>query len=141
VTAYDLRARVTAGRLLASIAAGGKGQIATLNHIVPGAYNPATSTTPGPTTITQIGSGALFEYSAFLRSGLRNDKNMGLIVAGDKQFLMSALNSAGQPLSPIPQITDTVTLSTGVIYTITQSSPLSPAGTPIFFELNLRGGA
>jgi hypothetical protein len=144
VTAYDVRGRRTAGRLLNAVTAAGgrgKGQTVTLTRIVPGAYDPATSTTTGASTVTQTGSGALFEYTTFLRAGLRNDKGLGLIVEGDKQFLLSPFDSAGNALSPGPVIDDQVTLANGVVYTITSISPLAPAGLVIFYELNLRGSS
>ncbi len=133
--AYDVRARATAARLLGPIAQGGKAQAVTLTHKSSG-YEPATDTAT-PTAPTQTGSGVVLEYATFIRSGARNEPD-SLIQRGDRQLLLSPLNSAGVPLTP-PIAGDTVTLASGVGYTITAVAPLAPAGTVIYFECNIRG--
>jgi hypothetical protein len=115
--------QATANRLLK-----GKGQEITLTRQTAGAYDPATGTA-AVTTTTQTAYGAMFEYG---------DKNIDgvLIQEGDKQLLLSALNSAGTALVA-PQLNDTVTINT-VVYTVVRIKPLSPAGTTVLFDCNIR---
>ena len=115
--------QATANRLLK-----GKGQEITLTRQTAGAYDPATGTA-SVTTTTQTVYGAMFEYG---------DKNIDgvLIKEGDKQLLLSALNSAGTALVA-PQLNDTVTINT-VVYTVVRIKPLSPAGTTVLFDCNIR---
>lgn len=138
MTAYDARARATAARMLAPIAQGGYGQTVTLTHVSGGVSNPATSQVDGSVTTTQTTSGAVFEYTTFIRSGVRNEPGT-LILAGDRQLLMSPYASDGTPLSPAPSVNDTVTLANGVVFTITAVATLKPAGLPVYFECNIRG--
>jgi hypothetical protein len=115
--------QATANRLLK-----GKGQSITLTRRTAGTYDPATGTA-AVTTTTQTAYGAMFEYG---------DKNIDgvLIKEGDKQLLLSALNSAGTALVA-PQLNDTVTINT-VVYTVVRIKPLSPAGTTVLFDCNIR---
>lgn len=135
MTAYDVRARATAARLLAPISQGGKAQAITLTHTAPRAYDTAAGTTT-PVVTTQTGSGVVFEYNTFIRSGIRNEPG-SMVQAGDKQLLLSPLKADGTALTA-PQVNDTASVA-GVVYTITAVAPLSPAGTPIYFECNIRG--
>lgn len=136
MTAYDVRARASAARMLAPIAQGGKGQTIILTRVTPDDYDKTTGTIPAVTT-TQTTSGAVFEYNTFIRSGVRNEPGT-LILAGDKQLLMSPFRADGTPLDP-PAVNDTVALADGSVFTITSLAPLSPAGTPVYFECNIRG--
>jgi hypothetical protein len=115
--------QATANRLLK-----GKGQEITLTRQAAGAYDPATGTA-AVTTTTQTAYGAMFEYG---------DKNIDgtLIKEGDKQLLLSALNSTGTALVA-PALNDTVTINT-VVYTVVRIKPLSPAGTTVLFDCNIR---
>ena len=115
--------QATANRLLK-----GKGQEITLTRQAAGAYNVSTGTA-SVTTTTQTAYGAMFEYG---------DKNIDgvLIKEGDKQLLLSALNSAGTALVA-PQLNDTVTINT-VVYTVVRIKPLSPAGTTVLFDCTIR---
>jgi hypothetical protein len=115
--------QATANRLLK-----GKGQEITLTRQAAGAYDPATGTA-AVTTTTQTAYGAMFEYG---------DKNIDrtLIKEGDKQLLLSAINSAGTALVA-PALNDTVTINT-VVYTVVRIKPLSPAGTTVLFDCNIR---
>ena len=115
--------QATANRLVK-----GKGQEITLTRQAAGAYNVSTGTA-SVTTTTQKAYGAMFEYG---------DKNIDgvLIKEGDKQLLLSALNSAGTALVA-PQLNDTVTINT-VVYTVVRIKPLSPAGTTVLFDCNIR---
>jgi hypothetical protein len=109
----------------------GKGQAVTITRQVSGAYDPATGTATVTTTV-QNGYGAIFDYS---------DKNVDgvLILSGDKQLLLSAVNSTGTALTA-PEVNDTVTAG-GMVRTITRIKALSPAGTTVMFDCNLRGAA
>jgi hypothetical protein len=120
---FYAKMQATANRLLK-----GKGQGITLTRQAAGAYDPATGTA-AVTTTTQTAYGAMFEYG---------DKNIDgtLIKEGDKQLLLSALNSAGTALVA-PALNDTVTINT-VVYTVVRIKPLSPAGTTVLFDCNIR---
>ena len=120
---FYAKMQATANRLLK-----GKGQSITLSRQTAGAYDPATGTA-AVTTTTQTAYGAMFEYG---------DKNIDgvLIQEGDKQLLLSAINSAGTALVA-PALNDTVTINT-VVYTVVRIKPLSPAGTTVLFDCNIR---
>lgn len=120
---FYAKMRATADRILR-----GKGQAITLTRQTSGTYSPSSGTAT-VTTTTQSGYGAVFEYI---------DRNIDgtLIKAGDKQLLLSAVNSAGTALTS-PVLNDTVTIGS-TAYTITRIKPLSPAGTTCLFECNLR---
>jgi hypothetical protein len=125
---FYARLQNTANKLLK-----GKGQAVTLTHVVPGTYDPSTGGVTNTTT-TQSGSGAVFEYGT-KEAGIYNAPG-SLVKVGDKQLLLSALNVAGAAL-PAPVVNDTVTIG-GVTYTITQVKVISPAGTPVMYDCNLR---
>jgi len=120
---FYAKMQATANRLLK-----GKGQEITLTRRTAGTYDPATGTA-AVTTTTQTAYGAMFEYG---------DKNIDgvLIKEGDKQLLLSAINSAGTALVA-PALNDTVTINT-VVYTVVRIKPLSPAGTTVLFDCNIR---
>jgi hypothetical protein len=123
-------AQKTANRLLK-----GKGQAITITRQSAGTYDPATGTS-AVTTSTQKGWGAVLEYDT-RQAGIFNAPG-SLIQVGDKQLLLSPLNSAGTALTA-PAVNDTATDASGKAYTITQVKPLSPGGTPVLYEINLRG--
>lgn len=131
MTAYDVRARSQAGRMLAPVAQGGKGQVVTLSRVTAGVYNPATGVVEGGGPSSQTCSGVEESYSAFSISS-------GLVLAGDKKFLLSPFKSDGTPISPpIPDV-DTLTYADGAAWTVKKSDPLSPAGTVVMYTLQLR---
>jgi len=123
---FYARMQATANKLLK-----GKGQKVTLTRQVSGAYDPVTGQATVTTTI-QAGTGVIFDYA---------DKNIDgvLILSGDKQLLLSAVNSTGTALTA-PLVNDTVTAG-GMVRTITRIKALSPAGTTVLFDCNLRGVA
>lgn len=137
MTAYDIEARADAEEMLALIADDGFGQVIVLSRTTTGAYDTSTGK-PGVTSTTQTGSGVVLEYSTFTRAGVQNTPG-SLIQAGDRQLLLSPVDANGQPLNPPPAVDDLVTLADGTTYTVTSAAPLSPAGTPIYFDCNLRG--
>jgi len=109
----------------------GKGQAVSIEHVVPGVYDPATGLVTNTTT-SQTGTGAIVDWAARNVDGT-------LIQFGDKRLLLSPLNSAGAALTA-PVLGDTVTDAAGKVYTLV--SPLetvSPAGTPILYKCNMRG--
>lgn len=124
---FYTKMQTTANKLLK-----GKGQAVTLSRQTAGAYDPATGTSTVVVT-TQNGTGAIFDYA---------DKNIDgvLILSGDKQLLLSAVNSTGTALTA-PMVNDTVTDTGGVVRTITRIKTMSPAGTTVLFDCNLRGTA
>lgn len=128
---YDVRARAAAGRALAPIAQGGKGQVVTISTSTPGVFNPATSVTP-VVTVVQTGSGVEEAYQARSIDGT-------LILVGDKKFILSPFNSAGGLLTKPEPDKSTVTLADGSLWTVKRVDPLSPAGLDIMFTLQLRG--
>jgi hypothetical protein len=116
-------------RLIAQNLLKGKGQTITLTYQGSSSYNTSTG---GATISTSTASvyGAVFEYG---------NKNIDgtLIKVGDKQLLLSALNTAGTAITA-PVVNDTVTINS-VAYTITQVKTLSPAGTVVLYDCNIRG--
>lgn len=138
MTDYDDRARLTAARLLAPKAKGGKAQAVILTKTSGGTYNTTTSKVGGSVVSVQTGSGVVLEYSSFTRSGQQTIES-SLIQSGDRKLLLSPLDQNGSPLNPPPGIKDAVTLASGKTYTITSVAKLSPAGTPIYYECNIRG--
>ena len=129
MTAYDVRARTTAGRLLGTIAANGKGQTATITRRTSGAYDVSTGAA-AVTTTTQAGSGVEVEYK-------QRDIDGTMVLEGDRKFFLSPLNTAGAVLTA-PAMDDTVTLSDSSVWTIKAVDTLSPAGTAILYVLQLR---
>lgn len=118
--------RSTANRLIAD-----KGLAVTLTRQAAGTYDPATGA-PAIATTTQTGKGVILPFAAGLRHAGGSN-----IVQGDKQLLLSAINSAGSPLTP-PALDDKVTAA-GVDYVITEIAPLAPAGLNIMFDCTVRG--
>lgn len=112
----------------------GNGQLLTLTTRTTGLYDVSTGAAV-VTTTTQTAYGAIFDYGTKQIDGT-------LIKTGDKQLMLSALNSAGAALTA-PKLGDTVTgLIDGVSKTFTIYEPLktiAPAGTIVMFECNLRG--
>ena len=124
---FYTKMQTTANKLLK-----GKGQAVTLSRQTAGVYDPTTGETV-VTVTTQTGTGAIFDYA---------DENIDgvLILSGDKQLLLSAVNSTGTALTA-PMVNDTVTDTGGVVRTITRIKTMSPAGTTVLFDCNLRGTA
>ena len=128
---FYARMQATANKLLK-----GKGQAVTLTRQVSGAYDPATGQATITTTI-QTGTGAIFDYG-IQQAGIYSAPG-SLIQVGDKQLLLSVISAMGGLLTA-PEVNDTVTVGT-TVYTIKQVKALSPAGTTVLFDINLRGVA
>lgn len=132
MTAYDTRARASAGRVLAPIASGGKGQTVTLTSYGEDTFDPETETTiPGAPGV-QEGSGVEEAYSAFTVGS-------GLVQAGDVKFLLSPLNTDGTAITVPVAGRDTLTKADGD-WAIVKVDMLAPAGTAVMFTLQLRRG-
>ena len=111
-----------------------KGQTLTISRQADGGYNPATgSSTVSPTT--QTGKGVIFPFGV----GLRNMAGT-TVTSEDRQCILSGLTTSGTALAP-PKVNDTVTDSNAVVWTVTEVSPLAPAGMSIIYELTLRGAS
>lgn len=111
---------------------GKRGLPVTIVHTVQGTYVPGTGITN--TTTTQYGTGAIFEYDA-KQAGIYNTPG-SLIKMGDKQLLLSALNTGGSALTA-PVRDDTVTVD-GTTYTITHVKKVDPGGTAVLYDINIR---
>jgi hypothetical protein len=108
-----------------------KGQTVTLTRNASGTYNPATgaaSITPS----TQTGKGVILPFAQGIRK--RGDSN---VTAADRYCILSGLNSAGAALTE-PKVDDKLTDAANNAYTVTEVSPLEPAGLPIIYELTIR---
>ncbi len=113
----------------------GKGQAVTLSNVVPGVYDPATGGTSAATTTVQTGTGTIMDYGV-RQAGIFNSPG-SLIREGDKQLLLSALNTAGAEITA-PDIGDIV-VGSGKTFTVEQVKSIAPAGTVVMFDINLRG--
>ena len=137
MTAYDVRSAATAARMLAPISQGGKGQpVIITKPQAAGTYDPTTGAVTNATPTTQTGSGVVFPYTTFIRSGIKDEAG-SLIRAGDQQLLLSPFAADGTPLTP-PEANDQAQIGS-TTYTITSVSRTAPAGTPIYYECNIRG--
>ena len=128
-TGFYGRMQKTANRLLI-----GKGQAVTLKHVIPGEYVPGEGITN--TLSLQYGTGAILDYGT-AQAGIYNTPG-SLVQMGDKQLLLSPLSTTGGTLT-VPVNGDTVTDAVGKVWTITQVKTISPAGTVVLFDVNLRG--
>jgi len=108
-----------------------KGQTVTLTRQAAGSYNPATGAAV-VTTSTQTGKGVILPLGVGIRKMPGSD-----VTAADRQCLLSGLNSAGAALTE-PKVGDKLTDRNSVVYTITEVSPLEPAGLAIIYDLTVR---
>lgn len=124
--AFDyIKTRNTANSLVKKF-----GQAVTITHVIQGSYDPATGGMTN-TSSTQYGTGAMTEWDSRQVDG-------ALVRIGDRRLLLSPLNTAGVALTA-PVLEDTVTDAAGVVYTLVAPlNILSPAGTIVLFDCNLR---
>lgn len=120
-----------ADRLSAATSIGEDGQTVTITRQSAGAYNPATGTAAVVET-TQTAKAVIFPFGP----GLRNQAGSS-ITADDMQCLLAALTTAGTVLSE-PKVNDVLIDSNSARWTITEVSPLAPAGLTIMYELTVR---
>lgn len=118
--------RAMANRLISA-----KGMALTITRRTAAAYNPATGST-AISTSTQTGRGVMFDYPPGLK------KMAGTNIAiGERQLLLSALNSAGAAITA-PQVDDEIVWGSKV-YLVTAVDTLDPAGSALMFTCTVRG--
>ena len=118
--------RLSAAEMLAE-----DGQAVTLTRRAAGAYNVATGSA-AITETTQTGSAVILPFSQGIRK--RGDST---ITAADRWCILSGLTTDGSTLTE-PKVDDKLTDAAGNAYTITEVSPLEPAGLAIIYELTIR---
>lgn len=121
--------RSSAANLIAA-----KGQAVTLTRRTAGAYDPTTGAA-AITETTQTGKGVILPFSV----GLRKQAGTN-ITATDRLCYLSGLTTGGSVLTA-PEVDDTLTDANSVKWSISEVSPLAPAGLSIIYELTLRGAA
>lgn len=98
------------------------GQTVTVTRDVVGTVDPITGAgTPG-TPVTFTGKAAIFDYNVSLIDGV-------MIQASDKRMVIESTNE--------PQTSDVVTTATGD-FTVVAVNPLSPAGTVVKYDVQIR---
>lgn len=102
------------------------GRAATLRHVQIGAYNPATSRAAQSTSDSTVNA-AIFPYAAGI-----SQRSNGLIQETDQQCFLSTVNSGAQPEPGDKLIWGSDT------YQIIDAHPISPAGTPVLFDVQVR---
>lgn len=131
MTAYDLRARATASRMLAPVSRGGKGQEVTLHQPAVTSYDPATDTTTVVTAAQDhIGSGVETKYDA-------RSVAAGLVQAGDIKLLLSPVKLDGSEM-PKPEADSWKLTKADGVWTVKLVTPTSPAGNVVMYEIQLR---
>lgn len=118
MSALSTKAKATTHRILSLY-----GQLVTLKHSEPGVYDPETGTV-GTVVTSQTAV-------AVEQSYLQRDIDGTVVQQGDKKLLLTATNLSA------PMVGDSCTVQ-GVIYAIKNVSCLSPDGTAILYELQLR---
>ncbi len=119
-------------RLSAATSIGEDGQTVTITRQASGTYDPATATA-AITETEQTAKAVIFPFGP----GLRNQAG-STITADDQQCLLSALTTAGAVLTA-PKVNDVLTDANGDKWTITEVSPLAPAGLTIMYDLKIEG--
>lgn len=126
---YDLRAQQTAHRSLKPKSQGGKGQEVQIISSIPGAYDPATGTSGPAVPVVQRGCGIELAYKASEIDGTQ-------VMKGDKKFMLSALDVFAKPIIR-PSVGQRHQMA-GKPHRIEAVEAIEPAGTPVFFYLQLR---
>lgn len=130
MTAYDVRARSTAARMLAPKSKGGKGQEVTLTQPAATSYDPATDTTTVVTPAQDhAGSGVETKYDA-------RSVAAGLVQAGDIKFLLSPVKLDGSEM-PKPEADSWKLTKADGLWTVKLVTPTSPAGNVVMYEIQL----
>lgn len=111
------------------------GQTVTVTTNTYGSYDTATGSN-SVSTSTQTASAVILDYARTDAGMLNADGS--LVLNTDKQCYVSALTTSGISLqAPKPDIT-TVTDVNSNTFTVKNVKAVSPAGTPVLYELNLR---
>ena len=105
------------------------GQSVTVSRKTAGTYDEETGIA-AVSTSTQTVIGAVFEWN-------NKDVDGTLVRDGDMKLLLSPKTTAGATLTR-PAANDQVTIG-GKAYSIVAVKPLSPAGTAVMYECNIRG--
>ena len=112
------------------------GQTITVNYVGDGTYDPATSSTSGTAQASASVKGAIVPLSTLaVRYSMKNTD--GLIVAGDQELLLSALDTDGNTITA-PQVNGSITDVSGRAWSIVGVEPLSPAGTVVLYDCVVR---
>lgn len=117
----------------ASSAIASKGQTVAITGTIAGVYDRATATVIG-TPYNVTAKAVILPLSPYRQA---KDDN---VQAGDEQMLLSALSSAGAPLTK-PPLNSIVTVASGAKYTLVAIDPLHPDGTELLFDCIVRGNA
>ncbi len=123
--------------LEALVAAGGAAPGVTLTRTTPGEYDPATSTTAAPTVLVTAGVGLVFPYSLQASGESRYGEGGALIVMGDQQLYLAALDAAGVAIAD-PKAGDACLAPDGFTYTVKTVKTLAPAGVALVHDVQLR---
>lgn len=110
-----------------------KGQTLTLTYPGGGTYDPETGTTSGAAPDPETVAGVILPLSAFR-------KNLGNIVEGDQQLLLSAENTDGTAITA-PVVNGTITDANAKVWTLTAVEPLNPGGTALLYDCIVRRAA
>lgn len=109
------------------------GMLVTLRRTVAGAYDPVTGTETQ--TVTDYSAwGVKFDYNNL--GGKQSMPEGSVVLPGDKQLLLSALQDNGQAL-PALQPTDKI-IAAGVTYSIVNPGQIAPTDLVIMYDLQLR---
>lgn len=132
-TIYD-RGRNLAIRQLAPISQDGKGQTATLTYQPAGEYDPSTGGVSTPDPVVQTISG--------VEKAIKVDRvNGSTILAGDSEFVMSPVTTAGADVQLPDDLPEQarLELADGTVKAVVGLDPKRPAGLLISATLQLRG--
>jgi hypothetical protein len=111
------------------------GQTVTVTTSTAGTYNPATDAVT-VTTASKTGNAVILDYDRIDTGVLNMDGSP--VLSSDRQCYLSALASDGSSMTePTPDKTQ-ITDAAGKIYTVKNMKRVSPAGTPVLYELNIR---
>lgn len=132
---YD-EGRAAAIRLLAPLGANpdAAGQVATLTFTAGGDYDETTSVYTPPVPVVQTCSGVESKISV-------DRVNGSTILAGDSEFMMSPVTTAGADVqlpADLP-LQATLTLADGTVKQVVGLDPKEPAGLLVSATLQLRG--
>lgn len=134
---YD-EPRAAAIRLLAPVGSNpdAAGQVVTLTFVAGGGYNPETGVYTPPAPVVQQCSGT--------EKDIKIDRvNGSTILAGDSEFTLSPVTTAGDDLN-LPDelpVQATLTLADGTVKQVMDQDPKRPAGVLLSAILHLRGAA
>jgi hypothetical protein len=114
------------------------GQTVTITYVGTSVYDPATGTTTNTAPDPQTVPGILFPVSMTAQRFQKDGSS--LVVAGDQQLLLSALNTDGAQITA-PQVNGTITDSNDNVWTVVIADPLSPAGMDLIYDCIVRRAA